>query len=49
MEFSQEQLNKSKSILTLQTSGHTTGANQSGMNFGGRREVGGQDPKSKAV
>ena len=51
--FTQEQLNQSRSILTLQTSGNSinlrignlTGANQSGMNFGVRREVGGQVEK----
>jgi hypothetical protein len=29
----------------LQTSGNIGGANQTGMAFGGRRELGGRDPK----
>jgi hypothetical protein len=46
--FSQKQINQGKAILTLQTSGNPRGANQSGLNFGGRRELGGADP-AKAV
>ncbi len=45
VSFTEEQLNQGKSILTLQTSGNVGGANQSGMAFGGRRELGGRDPK----
>ena len=38
MTFSEEQLNEGKSIIGLQM-GFTGGASQSGMAFGGKRDI----------
>jgi hypothetical protein len=43
VEFTEQQLNQGKSIISLQM-GSNKGANASGIVFGGRRDIGGSDP-----
>lgn len=44
VNFSQDKLNEGKNIIGLQM-GFNGGANASGVVYGGRREIGGADPK----
>jgi hypothetical protein len=41
--FSQDQIDKGKNTSTLMSLGSSQGANQSGMSYGARREIGGSE------